>query len=330
MNTLTERRTLLVVAGVVIGATILISAALSGGQTSHILSTVGSAINNQPGSGGATDTSGGDSGSGSGSGSDPDNGSGSGTSGQVADAAVAAPSLLIVRTGTLEMEVADLAAALRDGDAAVIRAGGYISGSSRIANGRDASADVTYRIPSAAWDATLSTLHGLGSKIATEKIETEEVTGQVIDLTARIANLRATEAALQAIMAKAARISDVLDVQEQLTETRGAIEKLVADKEHLVDRAAYGSLAVTYRLPPTVEPAPTARPVKGWDPADDVARATGRLVRIGQTSTSIGIWLAIVGLPLAIGGTILALVTWQLSRLARWLLRRRESAAQAA
>jgi hypothetical protein len=185
---------------------------------------------------------------------------------------------------------------------------------------------VTYRIPSAAWESTLAALHALAATVVSEQITTEEVTGQVVDLTARIANLRATEAALQAIMARAMKITDVLDVQEQLTTTRGEIEKLVADKEHLEDRAAYGNLAVTYRLP--VAPSPTATPVpaKGWDPADDVARASGKLLRIGQTTTSVGIWLTIIGLPLAIGGLIILFVSWQLHRLTRWLIRRREAA----
>ena len=123
-------------------------------------------------------------------------------------------------------------------------------------------------------------------------------------------------------MAKAARISDILDVQEQLTITRGEIEKLIAAKARLVDQASFGSLVVTFRLPPTALPAATPTPAKGWDPGADVARATGKLVRIGQTTSSIGIWLAIVGLPLLIGGPVLAFVTWQVARVALWVVRR--------
>ena len=43
------------------------------------------------------------------------------------------------------------------------------------------------------------------------------MTSQVVDLQARIANLRASETALQGIAAKATKISDVLEVQAQLT-----------------------------------------------------------------------------------------------------------------
>ena len=50
------------------------------------------------------------------------------------------------------------------------------------------------------------------------------MTGQVVDLEARIRNLRASETALQGIAAKAIKISDVLEVQAQLTAVRGEIE----------------------------------------------------------------------------------------------------------
>jgi hypothetical protein len=86
----------------------------------------------------------------------------------------------------------------------------------------------------------------------------------VIDLGARITNLRATEAALQKIMEQATKIPDVLDVQSKLTEVRGEIERLVAQKLHLEDQAAYGTLVVTFVLPVQ----PVVEEVKaGWDPA---------------------------------------------------------------
>jgi hypothetical protein len=246
--------------------------------------------------------------------------------GQAANAAAAIPAPLIVRTGTLELEVGDLGQAIAAADSAVTRAGGYVSASTRSATTDESTAGATYRIPSATWDTTLGALHALAREVKAEEIKTDEVTGQVVDLGARISNLRATEAALQAIMAKAKKISDVLAVQEQLTTTRSEIERLVAEKGSLVDQASFGSLSVTFRLPVQPKPAATPTPAKGWDPGTDVARATGKLVTIGQTTTSAGIWLAIVGLPVAIAGLILLLVAWQTVRLGRWMLARRSEA----
>jgi hypothetical protein len=306
----------------ILGAIILVAlitgSVLLGGQTTQILSTVGSAVNVgsgvDPSSGGSTDNGG-----------DPAAANG-GTSGgpQVADAAAGVPTLLIVRTGTLELEVASLAASISAAANLVTDAGGYISGSDENASGDKANASVSYRIPAAVWDTTLGGIRKVASVVRHQQVTSEEVSGQVVDLGARISNLRATEAALQAIMARATKISDVLDVQKQLTDTRGEIERLVADKTQLEGRAAYGSLKVTFNLP---TPAAVTTAAKGWDPATDVDRATGKLIAIGQRATSAGIFLAIVGLPVLIVGSVLLLVAWQLYRLGRWIVGRRGATA---
>jgi hypothetical protein len=298
---------------------------LGGGQTSQILSTVGaavvgSAVGDRTGqSGSGVDTTTGASGSGSGGTA----GSGaSGGGGQVADAAIGPPTLLIVRTGTLELEVASLSSTVAEAGVVVSTRGGYTSGSTESAASSDASATVEYRIPAAAWDATLDGLRRLATTVRHQQVETREVSGEVVDLGARIANLRATEGAFQSIMARATKISDVLAVQRQLSATRGEIERLVADKAQLEGRAAYGTLTVTFHLP---APPAVVTAQKGWDPVSDVDRATGELIRIGQLATSTGIVLAIVGLPLLIAGIVGLVVAWQVYRLGRWLVRRRST-----
>src|SRR5947199_24090 len=93
-------------------------------------------------------------------------------------------------------------------------------------------------------------LRGLADKVLTERSSTEDVTGQVVDLGARIKNLEATERALQAIMDRATEIKDVLSVQAELTKVRGQIEEMTAEKGHLVEQAAMSTLTVTFSLKP--------------------------------------------------------------------------------
>ena len=64
----------------------------------------------------------------------------------------------------------------------------------------------------------------------------------MVDLDARIANLQATEAALQEIMVQATTITDVLKVQDELTAVRGDIESLTAQRDLLASRAALATL----------------------------------------------------------------------------------------
>jgi hypothetical protein len=166
-------------------------------------------------------------------------------------------------------------------------------------------------VPADRWDEALDGIRGLAAHVRQLQVETEAVTGQVVDLGARITNLRASEAALQKIMGQAAKISDVLSVQGELTKVREEIERLVAEKALLEERAAFGTLTVTYNLPAT----PAVQEVRrGWDPATDADRATGTLIGIGQSATSIAIWLGIVGLPLLVIAAIALAIAWRLGR----------------
>jgi len=291
-------------AAVGIGLLLLVVAValFGGGQTSTILSTVGAAVGGEPQTGGQGDPAG--SGTG-GSGNGVDDG------GQVADAAARPPELLIIRTGQLEIVVADLHAAVAAADERVTAVGGYVGSSDETASGSESKASVVYRIAADRWDDALAAVRGLASQTLHAQVQTEAVTNQVVDLGARIANLRASEAALQAIMAKAVKISEVLDVQAKLTDVRGQIEQLVAEKQQLEQRAAFGTLTVVFSLPVT----PKAEAVRlGWDPATDVDRATGALLGIGQAAATLGIWFGIVGLPLLVVLAILGVIAWRVRR----------------
>ena len=230
----------------------------------------------------------------------------------IADAAGKGP--LIVRTGQLDLQVAVLDDAIAAAERAVTAAGGYVAASQRQGDDENAGAMVTYRIPVERWEATLAALRKVGVKVLSEQTGSEEVTSQVVDLSARLANLRATESALQAIMARATKIPDILEVQAQLTGVRGEIEQLTAQKQSLEERAAMATLTVGYSLPPTVAVAAVR---EGWDPASEVDRAAATLVGLGQGVANAAIWFAIVLLPLALVLGVLVGAAWLVARRVR-------------
>ncbi len=219
--------------------------------------------------------------------------SGSSTGSQTYD--VSRPDLLIIKIGSLSLQVPGLDDALATAAGKVAAFGGYVSGSDRSGDGDQATATVTYRVPAAQWDAALVSLRGIADKVLAEQTQTQDVTGDVIDLGARITNLRATEAALQAIMAKATKISDVLAVQQQLTDVRGQIEQLTTQKQHLQDQAALSTLTVTYSLKPQ---AAVLTSQQQFNPNSEIDRATASLIQVLQALATAGIWFVIVWLPI--------------------------------
>jgi hypothetical protein len=231
---------------------------------------------------------------------------------QAADAAATGP--MIVRTGTMDLQVGDVDRAIADATAAVTAAGGYVAGSQRSLDGDRPFASITFRIPATAWDATLAKLRALGTKVLGERTSADEVTAQVVDLDARLKNLRATETQLLGVMQEAVKIPDILAVQAELTNVQGQIEQLQAQRDHLADQAAQGTLTTSFAL----APAPVEAVTSTWDPATVVADATAALVGLGQSIASAAIWLAIVGLPILLAGLLvlvpLLLVVRRLAR----------------
>jgi hypothetical protein len=219
-------------------------------------------------------------------------------------------SAYIVREGTLDVEVTDLPAALQQAKGLVANLSGYIAGSKESNDGDYAYASITYRFPVERWDDALAGLRALGQKVLSENTTANDVTADVVDMDARLANLRAAETQYMAIMAKAVTIDDVLKVQRQLNETRGQIEQLQAQRDNLANRAALATLTVNWRVPVTA----VSTVKQGWDLGAEVDRAFAALVGMGQTLASIAIWLLIAVMPIVIPTVLIALVGYRILR----------------
>jgi hypothetical protein len=219
----------------------------------------------------------------------------------------------IVRTGTMAIEVSDIAPALRVARDAIVGLGGYVGASTTSNEADRPSAAITYRIPVERWEQALDTirgLNGLTTKVVTEHTEAVEVTGQIVDLQARIANLRAAETALQGIAASTTKISDVLEVQARLTDTRGQIETLAAQLKDLNDRSGFATLTVQFDVPIVAVEAAG----KAWEPTEVVDEAAATMVAVLQGIATAGIWFGIVWLPIFLVLGALVLVTVWIAR----------------
>ncbi|HET7026529.1 MAG TPA: DUF4349 domain-containing protein [Candidatus Limnocylindrales bacterium] len=238
------------------------------------------------------------------------NGSGTGNGGNPQQAPV--DGAKIVKTGSMSVQVADLDAAVAKAHDAIVAMGGYVGQSRQTNDGDRPTATVAYRIPADRWDAALGSFRGLATKVVSEQTDAVEVTGQLIDLNARIDNLRASEKALQSILEKATKVQDILDVEARLSDVRGQIEQLDAQRAHLADQAALGTLSVTYSLPIVA----VTEAAKGWDPGAEVDRATASLVDLLQAGAGAGIWFGIVWIPVLLFlGIVIAIILFVVRRL---------------
>jgi hypothetical protein len=241
-------------------------------------------------------------------------GSGSGSQSGNGQPAALIDDTKIVRTGSLEVTVADTDKAVFAARDAIRGLGGYIGASQQQRSDDKVVAMVTYRIPVARWEEALDAIRRLGTEV-NEQTQAVEVTGQLVDLDARIRNLKASETALVGFATQAAKTSDLLEIQARLTDTRGQIEQLSAQQATLSDQAALATLTVTYGTSLVAVTEATAK----WDPAAEVDRASATLIGVGQAIASFLIVFAIVWIPILILVGILGAIGLAVARRLGWL-----------
>jgi hypothetical protein len=220
----------------------------------------------------------------------------------------------IAKTGELGLEVDDVGIVLAQVRALAVELGGYVGGSQ--AGTRDQSALVTLRVPAERFDEILTRLQELADvDVVSMSTREDDVTGQVVDLAARIRNLEASEASYRVLFDRADRIEDVLTVQGRLDEVRGQIEQLEAQLEAVEGQAALSTLTVT--IIPRDEP--VAEVQASWDPGAQATSAVATLVGLAQGLFDALTWIVIVILPIAL---VIGLITFVAMRVLPDLRRR--------
>ncbi|MES1184170.1 MAG: DUF4349 domain-containing protein [Myxococcales bacterium] len=243
-----------------------------------------------------------------------------------ADAAKAASlpktSRKVIRNAELTIEVASPAAAESKVSSLVEGLGGYIASSERqvVADeGERSQARVTLslRVPAARMDEALREIKRLGGGAETEKIGSEDVTDEYIDVDARITNQRRLEQQLAGILAQANTVDSALKVHHELTDVRTEIDRLEGRKRFLDNETSLAKISLSLTpLRPIVAATPDGFGV-------DVRRAATDAVSLAAGIVTLGIRAAGVLLPIAV---IFGLPT---AGLVLWLRRRQRKLAVA-
>ncbi len=164
------------------------------------------------------------------------------------------PGPMIARTASMNLVITTLDAARASLEKLLARHHAFASDMTLDqSNDASASLNATLQVPSAELDATLSDLRALG-RVSTESQGGEDVSDQHVDLAARLHNARESEERLLGILrTRTGKVSDVLAVEEQISQTRGEIEQMEAQLANLDKRVSYASIklemAEEYKAP---------------------------------------------------------------------------------
>lgn len=146
---------------------------------------------------------------------------------------------------------------------------------------------LTLRVPQAELDSVLNALRSLGT-VQQQTLTAEDVSSHLVDLDARLKNLRQSEAALLQIMERSGEISHVLEVARELSTVREGIERMGAQQQNLQRQVAYAQIYLTLQSP--VTPVPPLRPV-GETLGSTWETATQSVKAFTVSGLKLGLWL---------------------------------------
>lgn len=233
----------------------------------------------------------------------------------------AGTGLYIIKEASMSIQVDELERGLGRLEAVAAQGGGYIQAKQTdFGDFYHRRAAVTMAVKADQFEVTLERIRQLALSVIAESSSGVDVSQQVVDAEAEIANLEATRARIRGFLDKAEDVEEALQVNAQLTQIEGELAIRRGRLKDLGQRSSFSTIQVEVSEPlpqvsptpwPTATPPPPATPGPPWDPGRQAGEAFQALRLLLQTLGSLAIWLSILGLPLLA-------ILWLLRRL--WLL----------
>jgi len=151
---------------------------------------------------------------------------------------------MIVRTGEMSLVVNDVPVALDRIAELAEDFGGYVVSSKRWQERERFIGAITIRVPAEDFGDVIWALRELAVDVTSEDTSSKDVTEEYVDLRAKLDNLEATEEQLLRLMEKAETVEDILNVQRELSKTRGEIEQTKGRMQYLERTSATSLIKV--------------------------------------------------------------------------------------
>jgi len=207
---------------------------------------------------------------------------------------------MIIKNGEMTLLVSNTDQAVDQATGVAVDSGGYIVSSKTWLQDGFKYAALTMGIPSDQFEVAQRRLRGLALVVQNDTASGQDVGQEYVDLQSRLTNLEATAARIREFLAKATKVADALEVNQQLSDIEGQIEEVKGRMQYLKDRSAFSTIALTLNPQvPTPTPYPTPTPV-AWQPGKTIESAGDTLGGLLRGLFDAVIYFGIVLLPFAI------------------------------
>lgn len=198
---------------------------------------------------------------------------------------------MVISTADVSVEVPDVQKTHEQIVKIADRADGFVTRSNITGYDGRKTASITVRVPAKQYQKVLADIAKLG-KVLSKEEKGEDVTEEYVDLQSRIRNLKREEDAFLAVLKKANKVPEILQVERELSRVRGEIEQATGRIQFLQNQVALATISVQLK-----EPAPAVMQVVSWNVSRTAVRAFHALQVVFRNIASLAIW-AVVFIPL--------------------------------
>ncbi len=170
----------------------------------------------------------------------------------VGQQAVPSPVRMLIKTGRLAFPVKSFSTAKKEIIAVIPKFGGYISSENEDHSYGQMRCIIEIRVPSIHFDSLVETVSRSATSFDERTIFVQDVGEEFADVTARIKAKKEVELRYIAILARAKKISEILEIEQKIGEVRSEIESMQGRLNYLQSQVSFSTLTVTFYEPHSV------------------------------------------------------------------------------
>ncbi len=228
-------------------------------------------------------------------------------------APVAQAERMVIQDTSLSVLVKDVHIAIKGVEKEAVAVGGYMVDRNVSQPEGAASGYISVRVPVEKREEAVEAIKALGVKTVSENVNGTDVTDQYVDLEARLASLVRTKAKIEEIMGRAERVSDLMEIQMQLSNIEQQIDSVKGQQLYLSQTAKLTLISVNLS---TDELALPYTPDASWRPGVVFKEAVRSMIGSLRGLGNAVIWL-VAYLPILV---VIVVVIWIVRK---WLKNRK-------
>ncbi|MFN3420128.1 MAG: DUF4349 domain-containing protein [Armatimonadota bacterium] len=197
----------------------------------------------------------------------------------------------LIREVWLTLKVQDVVKTVQQVRQIAEQLDGYVANASQSRDGEGKwSAELVLKVPSERYHEALSQLQKLG-QVDDLREQVQDVTEEFIDLEARLRNLKRSEQHLLELLKRTGKVSDLLQVERELSQRRSEIERIEGRLRYLTHQTSFSTIHITLE-----EFRPSPIPATAFSIPKVFGDAFRTVVLILRAILVIAIWVLVFGI----------------------------------